>query len=228
MSDDTTGVPIGEVRLKLRRLKQRGCNLLVTGNVREEVSRRATRKLLGAPEVSRSRLLALTDRDREDAVSLLPDDVGVTDERVRFVGYDCDTRTAASSVASESVATDASQSACDLDGFQTALCNAMTTAKIAQSGLEPAEFRLSLYTLSYLVNRHDETAIDRFLSALGDHVRGVGGMAHYHLPVADDSKPVQRFGPLFDARIELREKNGRPEQRWHFPDDDCSTVWFGL
>ncbi|UPW01859.1 hypothetical protein M0R88_07130 [Halorussus gelatinilyticus] len=244
MSDDSSDVPIADIRRKLKRLKRNGCNLLVTGNVREEASHRTTRKLLGAPEVTRTRLLALTDHDREDAPVLLPGDVRATDERVRFLQYDSGTRTAsvatpaasarsatdavASETDSSAFDTDSSSVARDLDDFQSALCNAITTAKISESGFDPAELRISVFTLSYLVNRHDPTAVDRFVSAVGDHVRGVGGMAHYHLPVADDSKPVRRLSSLFDARIELREKHGRPEQRWHFPDDDVRTVWVGL
>lgn len=232
MSDDATGIPIGAIQEKLGYLKRNGCNLLVTGNVREEVSHRVTQKLLGAPDVPRSRILALTDHDREDAADLLPGEIEATDGGVQFVEYGCGTRTAAAAAPSKtdqtSFGTDAAFVGGDPDEFQRELCNAITTAKIAESGFDPAELRLSLFTLSYLANQHDPAAVDRFVSAVGDHVRGVRGMAHYHLPVADDSKPVRRLTPLFDARIELRETNGRPEQRWHFPDDDVTTVWVGL
>lgn len=232
MSDDSTGVPLEGVRRELQYLKQHGCNLLVTGNVREEVSHRVTRKLLGAPEVPRTRLLALTDHDSEDAPALLPGNVGATDERVHLVEYGCGTRAATAATPSESdpasSVTETAWGGRDLDDFQSELCNAITTAKIAESGFDPAELRISLFTLWYLVNQHDSTAVDRFVSTVGDHVRGVRGMAHYHLPIADDSTPVRRLSPLFEARIELREKHGRPEQRWHFPDDDVSTVWVEL
>jgi hypothetical protein len=53
-------------------------------------------------------------------------------------------------------------------------------------------------------------------------------MAHYHLPLPDDSATVRRLSPLFDARIELRETNGRPEQRWHFPECEEPTAWVAL
>ncbi|WP_135854758.1 DUF7504 family protein [Halorussus salinus] len=249
MSDDSSDVPIAHIRRKLRRMKRNGCNLLVTGNVREEVSQRATRKLLGSPEESRTRLLGLTDHGREDAPDLLPGDVRATDHRVHFAEYDIGARTASAATPAEAdssatdaaafetdsasdsdsaVETDSSAAARDLGEFRGALCDAITTAKIGRSGFEPAELRISVFTLSYLLNRHDTAAVERFVGAVGDHVRGVDGMAHYHLPVADDSKPVRRLSSLFDARIELREKHGRPEQRWHFPDDDVRTVWVGL
>ena len=250
MSDDSSDVPITHIRRNLKWMKRTGCNLLVTGNVREEVSRRATRKLLGSPEESRTRLLGLTDRDREDAPYLLPGDVRATDHRVHFAEYDAGARTASAATPAEAdssatdaaafesesasdsdsaaFGTDSSAAAQDLGEFRSALCDAITTAKIAESGFDPAELRVSVFTLSYLLNRHDTAAVERFVSAFGDHVRGVNGMAHYHLPVADDSQPVRRLSSLFDARIELREKHGHPEQRWHFPDDDVRTVWVGL
>src|SRR6056297_1817753 len=121
MSDDSSDVPIAHIRRNLKWMKRTGCNLLVTGNVREEVSRRATRKLLGSPEESRTRLLGLTDRDREDAPYLLPGDVRATDHRVHFAEYDAGARTASAATPAEadSSATDAaafeSESASDPD-----------------------------------------------------------------------------------------------------------------
>jgi hypothetical protein len=244
MSDDSTGVSVENVRHQLGYLKRNGCNLLVTGNVGEEVSHKITRKLLGAPDISRTRILGLTNRDREDAVDLLPDGVRATDERVHFIEYDCGTRTAtavdppesASAAGADPAATDSGPASfdsdtarvgSDLDDLRNAFCDAITTAKIANSGFESAELRISLLTLSHLVDQYDSAAVDRFVSAVADHVRGVSGMAHYHLPVADDSRTVRRFSSLFDARIELRKKQGRPEQRLHFS-DGVSTVWFGL
>lgn len=214
---------------RLSALKQTGCNLLITGAVREEVSQHATRKLLGAPEVPRTRILALTDQDRTDVPDLLPGDVGPSDERVHVVNHNCGTRTAdAATSSASSTSSRARRQRQDLDDLQTSICNEIATAKIAESGFEPAELRVSLSTLSYLVNQHDLTAIDQFVSAIADHVRGVSGMGHFQLPLRDDSKAVQRLAPLFDARIELREKHGRPEQRWHLRESDTPTSWFSL
>lgn len=238
MSDDGPDSPEKAFLRRVSNLKQVGCNLLITGAVREEVSHQVTQKLLGAPEVPRTRILALTDQDQTDVPDLLPGDVGLRDERVHVVNHNSGTRSAdaatssassASSVSSpSSTSSRARRNRQDLDELQTRICNEIATAKIAQSGFDPAELRVSLFTLSYLVNQHDITAIDRFVSAISDHVRGVSGIAHFHLPLPDDSKTVQRLSPLFDARIELREKHGHPEHRWHLPESDTTTSWFGL
>lgn len=246
MSDNSAGNFSRTFREQLRTLKSRGCNLLVTGEVREEVSQQITRKMLGDPELSRTRVLALTDQDRADVPNLLPADVAPTDEAVHVVDPEFGTRAATATAPTEtdlasseadpasfetdpaSFETDRGWGRRDLDDLQSALCNAIATAKIAESGFESAELRVSLFTLSYLVNQHELAAVERFVGAVGDHVRGASGMAHYHLPLADDSKTVRRIAPLFDARIELREKHGRPEQRWHLPDCGEPTSWVGL
>lgn len=224
MNDNGAGVPASEFTDRLQTLKQLGCNVLVTGKVREAVSQRMARKLLGGAGTPRTRVLAVTDYDREDAVDLLPGGVAPSDESVVVADYG---RTRSASTASAGGTTPGPQQA-DLDDLRATLCDAITTAKIARSGFDPAQLRLSVFTLASLVNRHDSAAIDQFVSALTDHVRGVRGMAHFHLPVADDSIPVRRLAPLFDARVELREKRGRPEQRWHFPERDDVTAWYGL
>jgi hypothetical protein len=225
MNFNRAGDSTRTLRERLRALKSRGCNLLVTGAVREEVSQRMTRKVLGDPELSRTRILALTDQDRADVPDLLPDGVAPGNDAVRVVDADFGTREAS---AANPSAPDHGWGRSDLDDLQNVLCNAITTAKIAQSGFDPAELRVSLFTLSHLVNQYDPAAVERFVSTVGDHVAGTSGMAHYHLPLADDAKTVRRLSPLFDARIELREKHGRPEQRWHFPADEHSTEWVGL
>ncbi|WP_276299475.1 DUF7504 family protein [Halorussus lipolyticus] len=213
-------------RRHLSGLKNCGCNLLVTGDVREEVSHRMTQKLLGAPELPRTRIIGLTDQDRADLPNLLPDDIAPTDEDVLVVDHGCGTRAADVAESPGTVAGNWNRRG--IDDLQLTICNTFTTAKNTNSGFDSAELRFSLFTLSYLVSQHDISTVEQFVSAVGDHVRSVSGMGHYHLPLADDSETVQRLAPQFDARIELREKRGLPEQRWHFPELDAPTAWTGL
>ncbi len=43
-------------------------------------------------------------------------------------------------------------------------------------------------------------------------------MAHYHLSVPDGATQSRDCRPPFDARIELRQRNGdHPDHRWHVP-----------
>ncbi|WP_115864442.1 DUF7504 family protein [Halorussus litoreus] len=228
MGSDRDTVDPPTFRKRLASLKRDGCTVLVTGKVRERVSEHVTRKLMGRTDRSRTRLLALTDYPSADVDNLLPDDASVDDGNVHLLDYDCGTRSATAAASTESSHGTGDCGRQDLDEFRTGICDAITRLKRAENGFEPAQLRVSVFTLSYLVPQHDSETVEQFVSALGDHVRGARGMAHFHLPVADDAEAVRRLAPLFDVRIELRETNGLPEQRWHFPDRDVSTSWVGL
>jgi hypothetical protein len=70
-----------------------------------------------------------------------------------------------------------------------------------------------------------EREVVRFLRLLTTAVRGVRGLGHVHCPLADDDDRVTALRPLFDARIELRRREGfGPEQRWHLPEYGA-TEW---
>ncbi|WP_135827411.1 DUF7504 family protein [Halorussus halobius] len=224
MDEDRPRLGARDLRDRLQTLKQFGCTVLVTGNVSEEVSREMTRKLLGSPEESRTRILALTDQDRGDVPDLLPGDVTASDGDVYVADYGGTRAASPASVESS----DADWRCDDLDVLRGRLCETIATAKMASSGFESGELRVSVFTLSSLLARHDSAAVEQFVSTVADHVRGVRGMGHFHLPVADDAEVVRRLAPLFDVRIELRETRGAPEQRWHFSDCDAPTEWVGL
>jgi hypothetical protein len=93
---------------------------------------------------------------------------------------------------------------------------------------EPGQVRLSVDSLVPLLESHGVTAVRSFLDRVGARVRSVRGMAHYVLPVPGDSEPVREVVESFDAVIELRSPDGRPEQRWHLPDRDLTTRWVRL
>jgi hypothetical protein len=226
MSGKSADSPYETFRRRLSYLKKYGCNLLVTGEVRQEVSQQMTQKLLGASELSRTRIVALTDQDQADVPGLLPDGISATDEDVLLVDQGYPTR--AADVATPADGSIGNGHRQDIDDLQLTICNTISMAKDQHDGLDPAELRFSLFSLPYLLNQYDVSTVERFVSAVGDHIDSVSGMAHYHLALPDDSETVQRLSSQFDARIELREKQGRPEQRWHLPELDAPTSWRGL
>lgn len=217
----------------LEALKQEGCNLLVTGAVSGEVTDVATRRLLGAPFAERKRVVALADVALDRVDDRLPGGCRPTDSNVHVVARRNEARSAAASGSApveptptvDSVRTVGS----DLRAFRGAICDAVVEYDEAAEGLDPAEFRLSLDSLRLLLDDHDRDAVARFLRAVTALVSGVNGMAHYHLPVDDDADVVASLAPLFDARIELRRREGvAPEQRWHVPEYDARTAWVRL
>ncbi|WP_101295313.1 DUF7504 family protein [Halegenticoccus soli] len=206
----------------LTRLKGNGCNLLVTGTVSEAVSVRATRRLLGAPTERRERTVVLTGSSIDMIEERLPGDVTLDDPHVRLIDQRNGERSATRREAeAETIAEGAS-----LDRLRCRLVR--TVGDLDHGSLSPAELRLSLDSLGILLERHDEAAVVQFLRVLTALVRGVCGMGHFHLPLPDGDPRVESLSPLFDARVELRQRGSmRPEQRWHVPEYGV-TEWVAV
>lgn len=220
----------------LARLKVEGCNLLLTGEVPGEVADVASRRLLGAPSEDRKRLLVFTDASVDRVPARLPGGVGPTDPDVRVVEQAECTRSAAASLTDAGPGIDAAAPPFpvrsvgeDLAELRTAIGDAVSEFDEATGGLEPAQFRLSVDSVRLLLDEHPPDAVSKFLRTVTALVKGVRGMAHYHLPVPDESGPVASVTSLFDARIELRQRDGMiPEQRWHVPARGQRTNWVRL
>lgn len=214
----------------LKRLKHDGCNLLVTGAVSEDVTIEATRTLLGAANAERKRIVALADSQAGNVRDRLPSGVASDDPDVWVVDQDTRQRSvpkAAESAAPRLPADDSDRST--LGGLREEIILAIDFFADADGGLDPSELRLSVSSLGRLAHEHDPDRVARFVRSVSAMVRGVHGMAHYHLPTPDDDEMVERLSGLFDARVELRKRDGVPtEQRWHVPEHDQATEWVRL
>lgn len=212
----------------LGRLKREGCNLLVTGEVPVAVSDAATRRLLGAPFEQRCRILAFADAGAERVASRLPGGCRPSDGAVTVIERRDATRSAVAETAGGRgfPVVDVGP---DLDAFEAEITGAIEAQDRRAGGLDAAELRLSLDSLGLLVDDHGTEAVARFLESVTAAVASMKGMAHYHLPMSDDDDVVGALTPLFDARIELRQRDGfAPEQRWHLPSHGLTTGWVGL
>ncbi|MCO8244383.1 MULTISPECIES: hypothetical protein [unclassified Haladaptatus] len=210
----------------LERLKKRGSNILITGNVPDWLSAEAARVLFGHGQ-RRYRILALVDRTIDSPESRLPESVSPTDPTTWIIDQRNGER---------SIPVDATSAASYLrppekdnvrqlrDEIQTAI----SFYEERSEGLLPAELRVGIDSLFPLLQR-DRCATKQSLRTLTATVRGVHGMGQYHLRVHDEEDIVRELTPLFDARIELRRKPGmKAEQRWHVPELDKTTVWVEL
>lgn len=213
-------------QLWLRRLKRRGSNILVTGNVPDWLSATASRVLFGYGE-RRYRILSLIDRTIDSPESRLPETASAADATTWIIDQRNGERSipaAATSAASYLDPPEKDNVRQLRDEIQTAI----SFYEEHSGGLDPAELRVGIDSLFPLLQR-DTSATKQSLRTLGATVRGVHGMAHYHLRVTDDEAIVSELMPLFDARIELRRRPGmEPEQRWHVPELDKTTVWVAL
>lgn len=206
------------IRDAFQELKQRGPQVLVTGDVPEAVSRRATRRLLGHPDEERHRVLALTDSDA-DADQWFPGPYSADDEDVLLIG------------AGELRGSAAVGAATDTPSEDDALVRQVDEeiASWCPSGETPppAVLRVGVYSLETLLETHGVETVRRFAYQLTGEVRRARGMGHYHLPREPDSPAIADLQFVFDARLELRTTSGEPEQRWHLPGRG-TTGWVAL
>lgn len=212
----------------LRRLKRRGCTLLVTGDVPEQVSGLATRRLLGDSDCDRKRMLAFTGAPVQHVDHCLPPGVSRSDSDVWVVDAEAGRRTIPDRATSVELPSRNVRGS-DLGRLRQELVQAVGFFDGAADGLAPAELRVGVSALDYLLETNGRSSVVRFLRTVTALVNGVDGMGHVRLPFPDDHDVVRDLSRLFDARIELR-KRGRmpPEQRWHVPRHDLTTVWTGL
>lgn len=205
------------VRDAFRELKQRGPQVLVTGDVPESVSRRASRRLLGHPEEQRHRVLALTDSSAESD-AWFPGSYATDDEEVTLIG-------AGELRGSAAVGGPA-------DGSEDDALVRLVGEEIAswhpdEGTPPPAVLRVGVYSLETLLETHGVEAVRKLAYQLTGEVRRARGMGHYHLPREPGSEAVADLQFVFDARLELRSSAGTPEQRWHLPGRG-TTGWVEL
>ncbi|MCU4925590.1 hypothetical protein OB905_06260 [Halobacteria archaeon AArc-dxtr1] len=210
--------PIGD---QLADLKGDGCNLLVTGNVTQDVTYHATRTLFGASQEGRDRILACTDLEPG------------ANHYLR-TGFDADPSVVSANSLHRSVTvTDPTQPGTPPDRalrpFRARVCGRVADAVEARESVGAGQLRLGVLTLRPIVERFERDEGRRFLRVLTTLVDGASGIGHYHLPVADDDALVETYDDLFDARIELRNREGAlPEHRWYLPETNQPTDWWPL
>ena len=231
----------------LAEFKQRGSNLLVVGPSADRARAAVCRRLLGDADAgTRRRLFVETD----GTVSCLDGyDGSISPGTTRLVTRATQTRSARAAGGTPAGSAD---SAVDAPGGPThpdAVAGEIGHRHVTDSALsalacaindeiaaladhndtlEPAELRLCLDSLTPLVADNDTVSVRRFLHTIAARVRSCRGMAHYHLAAGRRDDAVVDLAPAFDAVIELRVEDDRPEQRWHVPDRDLHTEWLPL
>ena len=200
-----------------RELKRRGPQVLVTGDVPEPVSRRATRRLLGHPDEDRYRVFALTDSDA-DGKAWFPRGYAPADDEVTLIG---EHELRGSAVVGGSLDDGAE------DTLLGRIDDEIRGCRPTDGTLAPATLRVGVYSLETLLETHGIEAVRRLAYHLTGEVRRARGMGHYHLPREPRSAAVDDLQFVFDARLELRTAEAAPEQRWHLPGHG-TTNWVAL
>lgn len=217
---DDTPLSFDEV---LSRFKRRGCTLLVTGEVGQDVTALATRRLLGAPFEDRKRVLVLTDSEAMGVGAHLPGGCTPSDDSIEVIDAKVNTRSAAAATPSGGQRL---KSQTDLDALLEDIDAAVE--RLGGSDLGPAELRVSINSLYPILGEYDYVEVARFVGELSDIVTEANGMCHCHLPTPEASETVESVATLFDARVELRRSGASAQQRWHVPSYGQQTNWVSL
>ena len=190
----------------LERFKRDGCLLMVTGDVPEPVSARASRKLLGTPTAYRTRILSVTDPAVADPSTHLPGTFSPESDGVTLIDERPARRTAAGIVD---------------------VADAILDALPVDESQDDGNVRFALATLApFRTADHADDAIPAALARLRDAAHAATAIGAIHLPLPDDHPDVDALTPHVDARIEVRDTNtALPEQRWHLPDREATTDW---
>lgn len=209
----------------LGELKRRGSMLLLVGPAQHTALSRACSRLLGESTETRRPLFVRTGssncaHDAAGSLSVAPG------EAAREIRYRTATRSAAVAASGDGRLPARTVDG-DLDDLLSEMQTEIDAVRATAGELEPAELRVCVDSLDALLATHDDERVFRFLHGLSGSVRDAGAMCHVHLPADVDAEPVETLKPLFDAVVEIRAV-GRPQQRWHVPDEGFTTGWLSL
>lgn len=224
---DGTGHETTGFARHLAALKQRGCTVLVVGDVPGGVA--MCRGLLGRHGLDRRHVLVPTTTSVADLLSRRgatgrdPDRLGVVD---------------ASGAARNGVtAASAGPAAIDRTADWYSEVDDLTdlpalvreigahVRRVSPMEPEPGDVRLCIDSLDPFVDAVDEPTLFRFLHVLGGVVRGVHGLGHVHVapgPFAD----IPYTESVFDATVHVRtDADGSSLQRWTVQATGEETGW---
>ena len=203
----------------LERLRQHGSDLLVTGEVPQRVTNRASRTLFGDNIHDRKRVLALTDAGISTADEHFPADVSPDDPSVWLIDRGNSRRALPQAAASIGETLPPLDGKNGLHELREEIVTAIGYYDDVADGVSPAELRVCVDSSNYLVDQHEPSpaqALSPF--HLCHHQRSARNGALSPLRAGRRRHSRGTVAPLFDARIELRQRNGdHPDHRWHVP-----------
>lgn len=211
-------------RRRLDELKQRGCAVLVVGETPHEAHRALCRKMLGHGRDDHRAVFVDTGAGCTAHSETGEPAANATSEHVDVVSFAGRARSAsAAEVAQPAGSADPDSGVDSFRALGTRLERVLGDAMEAAS--EPAELRVCLDSLLPLVSAFDSRAVFRLLHPAIHDCRSADGMLHAHLPLPPDDGLPALFRPQFDAVIELRMREGFPQQRWHLDDEGIVSEW---
>jgi hypothetical protein len=214
---------------ELAQLKRDGGNVLVVGDVPDDVFTTAHSFLSGEPKPTQHNLFALLDRSPA-ALQQHPTLAQLTLGTSEIFDYQIPVRSArVSESPSEQQTQNAqiTQIAGDLSDLRTALIQSLARYEHDTSNPDAADLRLYIDSLRPILDDADTDGA-MFLQPIQQAVSAVGAVGYYLLPSDRNALSIRELEADFDAVIELRVGTSGPEQRWSLRQTGYTTRWFSL
>lgn len=219
----------------LASLKERGCSILVAGEVPVPTPRTVSRRLFGHPAERRERVL-LRLRQTNSLAGWFPRGIDLADRSVRII--DCTDPGRSTLATGDCPGSDGPAGRWDpsFDPAETPSLSRqphiedclgeIDAIAAGVDSLEPSQLRVGLFSLDVLDSPAEMTEV---VSAVSTTVTDHRGMVHYHLPEPPTSETARAVLDHVDARITVRKDvPGKPAmQRWHIPGYG-ETPWIRL
>lgn len=210
--------------------KQRGCTVLVVGDVPDDILTTVSSNLLGEPADSpRTRVVGLFDRNMQTVRDRLEGRYGRDPTRV--VTTNSCARSATQTASADGGQTDETApfvrdysldpttvEAHDLETVVSALVSHFDAAK--DTDYAPSELRVCIDSLRPVLDTHSDGEVAQFLDTLTTEITDRRGMGHFVLPLPEDSPAVEAIRHHFEVITPLRSKDGTIEQQMVIPQHD--------
>jgi hypothetical protein len=217
------------IQSELSQLKHNGGNILVVGDVPDDVFTTARSFLLGEPKPTQHDLFALLDQSpaglQQPIAPAQP-----ASGAVEVLDYQTPVRSARTSdspAARQTHNPKITRVAGELSDLQTALIQTLARHDYDSDSPDGTDLRLSIETLRPILADAD-TDVATFVQPIQQTVKAVGAVGYYVLPVDRHASQIQELEADFDAVIELRIGSSGPEQRWRLRNTGYTTRWFSL
>ncbi|WP_227380682.1 DUF7504 family protein [Haladaptatus halobius] len=214
---------------ELAQLKRDGGNVLVVGDVPDDVFTTARSFLGGESKQIQHDLFALLDRSpvalQQSATPAQP--ILGTSE---ILDYQIPVRAAGvheSLAEQQTQNTQITQITGELFDLRRALIQSLARYEYDTADYDVADLRLYMDSLRPIL---DDVDIDvaTFLQPLQQTVSAVSAVGYYLLPSDRNAPSIRELEADFDAVIELRIGTSGPEQRWRLRNTGYTTRWFSL
>lgn len=212
----------------LDQLKERGCLVLVVGQIGDDAKYAGCRRLLGDELLdTRRRLFVTTDTDISTHPGAKATCGHAAPEDSHAITYKTTARGATTATESPTHAVETDTVKGDLDELLDVTQDAIARLESRADGFDPSELRVCIDDLDALIANDDDIDVVEYLRGIRELVLDANGLCHAHLSRDVPGAPVDAIVHFFDAIVEV-DSQQEYRQRWHVRHSGITTDWLEL